>query len=70
MKNKCDCKHCEQHKINYDETDWNCISFGFVVRIIKNILECDDSLTSEQRDSMRITYEIIEKLDKDLVTKE
>ena len=60
----CGCKKCKQWQTNNDETGFNCISFGFVVRILKNILECDsDILSSTQKESINIVIDIVKELD-------
>lgn len=64
--NRCDCKACPQHRKNHDETGYKCISFGFVIRILKNVLECENSLTETQRNSISIAIDTVEELDKQL----
>lgn len=69
LQNKCDCEYCQyckQREINYDETGHKCISFVYTVRIIKNILECEDTLNSAQREAMILTINTIEDLEKAL----
>lgn len=63
LRSRCGCENCEQRKINKDETGFNCMSFGFARRIILNILECEETLTSAQKDAFSIVIETIEKLD-------
>lgn len=69
LQNKCGCEHCQyckQREINNDETGHKCISFAYTVRIIKNILECEESLSSTQREAMLLTIDTIEELEKSL----
>ena len=63
--NRCGCIRCAQLKKNHDETGWYCISYAFVVRIIKNLLECKKTLTTAQQEAMRLTAETIEAEDKE-----
>lgn len=64
--NRCDCKACPQHRMNRDETGFKCISYGFVIVVLKNILECVDALTESQRDVITRTINMVEELDKQL----
>jgi hypothetical protein len=64
--NKCGCEKCEQHKTNKNETGFNCISFGFTRRILFNVLDCEESLTQEQKDAFATVIDVIEKLDKEV----
>ena len=66
-KAKCGCEKCKQWQTNSDEVGWACISFGFTVRILKNMLECDgDLLTEKQKEAIKTTIEIVEKRDRTL----
>lgn len=64
--NRCDCKSCPQHQLNRKETGFKCISYGFTVNILKNIVECENSLTEVQKSSIGIAINTIEELDKEL----
>lgn len=66
LKSKCGCERCKQHKINKDETGFNCISFGFTRRILLNIVECEESLTLAQKEAFTTVIETIEKLDQEV----
>lgn len=66
LNNKCGCEKCEQHKTNKNETGFNCISFGFTRRILLNVLDCEESLTQEQKDAFATVINVIEKLDKEV----
>ena len=66
-KEKCGCKKCKQWQINRDECGWSCISFEFTVRMLKNILECDEySLTEIQKEAIKMTIETVEEQDKSI----
>ena len=58
------CEQCEQHKINKDETGFYCYSFAFTRRILSNMLDCEESLTSEQKEAFVTVIDTIEKVDK------
>lgn len=66
LHSKCGCEKCEQWKVNKDESGFNCISFGFTRRILLNVLECEESLTSAQKEAFNTVIETIEKLDKEI----
>ena len=68
--NRCGCSKCNQHKVNHDETDWYCIFYGLVVRLIKNLLECKESLSETQREALRLTAETFEEEDKEFREKQ
>lgn len=63
---KCGCEKCKQHKINKYETGFNCMFFGFTRRILLNVLECEESLTSAEKAAFNTVIETIEKLDKEI----
>ena len=64
IKAKCGCKSCKQWQTNHNETDFNCISFGFAVRILKNMLECDDDvLSTTQKEAIKLTIETVKERD-------
>lgn len=68
--NRCGCSKCNQRKVNHDETDWYCISYGLAVTLIKNLLECKETLSEKQRDALRLTAATFEEEDKEFREKE
>lgn len=62
--NRCDCKACPQRKMNHDETGFKCISFAYTVRILKNLLECAESLSENQKNAITVTINTIEEQEK------
>jgi len=60
----CGCKSCTQWQSNLDVTSHACLSFGFVIRILKNILKYEsDYLSSIQKESIDTVIDTVEKLD-------
>lgn len=68
--NRCDCKACPQRKMNHDETGWKCVSWAFTVRILKNMLECVDSLSDIQKNAITTTIETVEEQERLLEMKD
>lgn len=60
------CKKCKRHKINKDETGFNCLSYGYTRRILLNLLEYEETLSSTQIEALNTVIETIEKLDKEI----
>ena len=65
LRNNKEYEKCKQHKINKEETGFNCISFGFTRRILLNVLDCEETLTTKEKEAFTTVINTIEKLDKE-----
>lgn len=63
-RSKCGCDKCKQWKINKDESGFNCMSFGFARRILLNMLDCENDLSTSQKEAFNIVIDAIEEIDR------
>ena len=62
--NICDCKACPQRRLNHKETGWKCISYAYAVNTLKNLVDCVDSLSDEQKNAIAVTIETVKEQEK------